>query len=277
MHPMKNITLGIGIAHNRPETARTEAKRHIPYRPRQCLAARLAWTSTHSNPLADRGLGLACELERLASGRFTHKLNRQLAKHLLGHAVYWIWFLIDPTIDATNYRGEQAIRPAIVNRKVWDGNRTWQGAPGQGILTSMIRACERRSPDAFDFLTHALRRPTPQLLPEWRGKQARKKINRIPRDPEPVAEWHAIIGPLDLDRPPSCCRATCASARSAAAGCGHRAPAHDEPKSASSSIHDAPWSWAVPAWLTARFSSPNDPLWEERIRQIDVVPRPKYA
>ena len=24
--------------------------------------------------------------------------------------------------------GEQAIRPAVVNRKVWGGNRTWIGA-----------------------------------------------------------------------------------------------------------------------------------------------------
>jgi hypothetical protein len=33
--------------------------------------------------------------------------------------MHWFWFLIDPTIVATNYRAEQAIRPAVVNRKVW--------------------------------------------------------------------------------------------------------------------------------------------------------------
>jgi hypothetical protein len=32
-----------------------------------------------------------------------------LAGHLLNHAMQWFWFLIDPTIDATTYRGEQAI------------------------------------------------------------------------------------------------------------------------------------------------------------------------
>src|SRR4051794_9234867 len=37
-----------------------------------------------------------------------------------------IWsFLFDPTIDATNWRAEHAIRPAVVTRKVWGGNRTW--------------------------------------------------------------------------------------------------------------------------------------------------------
>jgi transposase len=80
--------------------------------------------------------------------------------------MHWFWFLIDPTIDATNYRGEQAIRPAVVNRKVWGGNRTWQSARCQGILTSVIRTCEQRSCNAFDFLIAALRRSTPQLLPE---------------------------------------------------------------------------------------------------------------
>src|SRR5262249_54561516 len=50
--------------------------------------------------------------------------NERLAKHLYRHGEQWFMFLLDPTIPATNYRGEQAIRPAVVNRKVWGGNRT---------------------------------------------------------------------------------------------------------------------------------------------------------
>jgi hypothetical protein len=115
--------------------------------------------------LAERGLGLACELEQLARGRFTDPPNRRLAGHLLKHSLHWFWFLIDPTIDATNYRGEQAIRPAVVNRKVWGGNRTWRGARWQSILTSIIRTWEQRALRSFDFLLDALCRPTPQLLP----------------------------------------------------------------------------------------------------------------
>jgi len=114
--------------------------------------------------MAERGLGLASELEQLAEGRFTHPPNRRLAKHLLKHAMHWFWFLIDPTIDATNYRAEQAIRPAVVNRKVWGGNRTWQGARWQGILTSVIRTCEQRALRSFDYLIDALCHPTPKLL-----------------------------------------------------------------------------------------------------------------
>ena len=73
----------------------------------------------------------------MPGGQFTNEPNRRLSGHLLNHAINWFWFLLDPTIDATNYRGEQAIRPAVVNRKVWGGNRTWLGARWQSILTSV--------------------------------------------------------------------------------------------------------------------------------------------
>ncbi len=132
----------------------------------RAYALRRAWRGHRlsRDAVAERGLDLACELEYLAQGRFTHDPNRRLAGHLLNHAMHWFWFLIDPTIDATNYRGEQAIRPAVVNRKVWGGNRTWRGARWQSILSSVIRTCEQRAGRSFDFLTHALCRPTTQLL-----------------------------------------------------------------------------------------------------------------
>ena len=113
----------------------------------RAYALRRAWRGHRldGDALAENGLGLACELERLAEGRFTSPPNRRLAKHLLEHGIHWFWFLIDPTIDATNYRGEQAIRPAVVNRKVWGGNRTWQGARWQSIMTTVLRTCEQRA------------------------------------------------------------------------------------------------------------------------------------
>jgi transposase len=133
----------------------------------RAYALRRAWRGHRlsGDTLADHGLRLACELEQLASGHFTNEANRRLAGHLLNHAMHWFWFLIDPQIDATNYRGEQAIRPAVVNRKVWGGNRTWQGARWQGILTSILRTCEQRTLHGFDFLIETLCRPMPHILP----------------------------------------------------------------------------------------------------------------
>lgn len=133
----------------------------------RAYALRRAWRGHRlsGDILAEAGLNLAFELESLAEGRFTSEPNRRLAGHLLDHAINWFWFLFDPAIDATNYRGEQAIRPAVVNRKVWGGNRTWLGAQWQSILTSVLRTCEQRNAHVFDYLIKALCRPAPTLLP----------------------------------------------------------------------------------------------------------------
>jgi len=133
----------------------------------RAFALRRAWRGHRmsGDDLAEAGLGLACQLEQLASGRFTHEANRRLARHILKHGLHWFWFLIDPHIAATNYRAEQALRPAIVNRKVWGGNRTWDGAQDQSTLMSVLRTCQQRASDPFALLVQALSRPTPLLLP----------------------------------------------------------------------------------------------------------------
>jgi len=133
----------------------------------RAFALRRAWRGHRlgRDDLAMQGLALSCELEQLTSGRFTCAPNRRLAGHLAKHALQWFWFLIDPMIAATNYRAEQAIRPAVVNRKVWGGNRTWLGAAAQGILMSVIRTCGQRAIDPFTFLIDVLCRPQPQLIP----------------------------------------------------------------------------------------------------------------
>ena len=133
----------------------------------QAYGVRRAWRGHRlsADAMLDHGLALSCELEQAASGRFTDESNRRLAGHILKHSLHWFWFLIDPKIASTNHRAEQSIRPAVVNRKVWGGNRTWPGAWAQGILTSVIRTAEQRAANAFEFLQTALCRPTPQLLP----------------------------------------------------------------------------------------------------------------
>lgn len=112
-----------------------------------------------ADQMACEGLGLACNLEELVQGRFTYEPNQRLAKHLNRHLMEWFWFLIDPEIDATNYRAEQAVRPAVVNRKVWGGNRTWNGARTQSVLTSVFRTCTQLGRNGLDYLMQTLRSP----------------------------------------------------------------------------------------------------------------------
>jgi transposase len=82
---------------------------------------------------------------------------RTLSNHLLAHSESWFTFLTDPAVPATNWEAEQAIRPAVVNRKVWGGNRTWSGAEAQGVLSSVLRTCRQRLMSGLDFVSRTLR------------------------------------------------------------------------------------------------------------------------
>ena len=112
-----------------------------------------------------QGLALACYLEQLTNGKFTNDRNRRLAKHLKKHIWHWFWFLIEPGIEATNWQAEQAIRPGVVNRKVWGGNRTWPGADTQSTLMSVLRTCAQRGLDGFKYLMRVLCSPSAVPLP----------------------------------------------------------------------------------------------------------------
>jgi transposase len=82
--------------------------------------------------------------------------NERLARHLWVHAEHWFQFLADPSIPATNYRAEQAIRPAVVNRKVWGGNRTEAGAEAQGVILGVLRTCKQQAVSAFTYVRDTL-------------------------------------------------------------------------------------------------------------------------
>jgi transposase len=131
----------------------------------EAFALRRAWRGHRltGDELAQEGLLLSAALEELVSGTFSYEPNRRLAGHILNHSIEWFWFLIDPTIDATNYRGEQAMRPAVVNRKVWGGNRTWVGGMAQRVLMSLARTLVQRGQDVLQWFSQ-LRRSTTQLI-----------------------------------------------------------------------------------------------------------------
>ena len=90
----------------------------------------------------------------------THPGNERLAAFLWNHRNDLFTFLEEPDLDATNWRAEQALRPAVVNRKVWGGNRTWAGAAAQAILMSVLATSRQVGRDALDFVSLALRSPT---------------------------------------------------------------------------------------------------------------------
>ena len=107
---------------------------------------------------------LTTKLRVLTCFRRANPDHERFAKHLERHASEFFTFLRLPNIEATNYRAEQAIRPSVVNRKVWGGTRTDTGAQHQSILTSVLLTCEQILHDPLDFLAQARRAAQPNPL-----------------------------------------------------------------------------------------------------------------
>lgn len=108
---------------------------------------------------------LQARLDRLVTPIKANPDNERFAKHLEKHRDEIFTFLRHPAIEPTNRLGEQAMRPAVVNRKVWGGSRTQEGADAQGKLLSILQTCVKRAVDGVDFLSRALRAP-PDAVPE---------------------------------------------------------------------------------------------------------------
>ena len=98
-------------------------------------------------------------LDRLLAWRLSHRGNRTFRNHLARHADAILTFLYEPGIEATNWPAEQAIRPAVVNRKVFAGNRTAAAARAQEILGSILTTCDQQAHDALAFLATLIRTP----------------------------------------------------------------------------------------------------------------------
>jgi hypothetical protein len=60
-----------------------------------------------------------------------------------------------------HWRAEHAIRPAVVTRKVWGGNRTWAAADTWQTLTSVLRTASQQGRDPIELLTRLLQTPVP--------------------------------------------------------------------------------------------------------------------
>ena len=85
----------------------------------------------------------------------------RFAAHLHTEFAAVFAFLWDPSVDATNWRAEHAIRPAVVTRKVCGGNRTRHGADTQQVLASVVRTAHQRHLDLTALLATVLRATHP--------------------------------------------------------------------------------------------------------------------
>lgn len=119
--------------------------------------------------------------DRLLGGRLTHEPNMRLQKHLAREREALFTFLRSPEVEATNWRGEQAMRPAVVNRKTSGGNRSEKGADAQGILTSVFRTARQQDREPVGLMVRLLRSPRPLDLGLARGREGRVRLVPLPR------------------------------------------------------------------------------------------------
>ncbi len=112
---------------------------------------------------------LSSQMSELVSRPRANADNERFAKHLWNQQESLFTFLEFEGVDATNYKAEQAIRPAVANRKVWGGNRTQSGAKAQSILLSVMRTATQRGIEALQFISSSLKAglgKQPQIVPD---------------------------------------------------------------------------------------------------------------
>ena len=119
--------------------------------------------------ISEQGLAIATgriesAMDRLLAKTWRTPENRRLAKHLRHEQPWLFTFLHCPGLDATNNVAERAMRPAVIARKTWGGNRTTDGAGAQKILMSVLRTCHQQGKDSFQRLVDLLRSPVPVLI-----------------------------------------------------------------------------------------------------------------
>jgi transposase len=93
------------------------------------------------------------------AGQTVYPANRRLLDHLARERGALFTFLAQPEVQATNWRAEHAIRPAVVCRKAWGGNRTWTGAQTWQVLSSVLATARLQQRDPVALLVSLLRAP----------------------------------------------------------------------------------------------------------------------
>ena len=148
----------------------TRAAAQFPLRVKTLLQQALLLSHRYERQeMTPHGLAVAtgrleASMDRLLDHDYCTASNQRLAKHLRHQREYLFTFLHCPGLEGTNSRGERAIRPAVIARKVWGGNRTWNGAKVQQILMSVLRTFHQQGKDAFVSLVELLRLPGHKIL-----------------------------------------------------------------------------------------------------------------
>lgn len=139
----------------------------VPHALRRILRDALVLRDRHAagslapEELAREVQALEARVDKLLAGRVSHPPNRRLLAHLRTERAHLLTFLTIPGVEATSWRAEQALRPAVCNRKHWGGNRSWAGAKTQQVLMSVFRSCRQQGVEPVGLLVALARERAP--------------------------------------------------------------------------------------------------------------------
>jgi transposase len=133
---------------------------------------------------------LEAELDRLLARSYRDAANRRLANHLRGERPYLFTYLYCPGLEATNNAAERALRPLIVARKNWGGNRTEKGARAQAVLTSLLETAKQQGKNPVDLLIELLvEKEAAKILALVPGRrEAPRDRSPAPASPKEIAD-----------------------------------------------------------------------------------------
>lgn len=182
----------------------TPARARFPQAVKEILQAALALRDRRDRgQISPHGLAVArgrleAQMDRALECSYRSPANERFANHLYRERNYIFTFLYYPGLDAANWRAEQAIRPAVVARKVWGGNRTDSGAHTQEILISILQTCRQQQRPALPLLIELLCSPKPKTLELARAGRPPPRLPALRPNFNPIAHGSSVsVNPLN--------------------------------------------------------------------------------
>jgi len=95
---------------------------------------------------------------------YSNELNAVFARKLLIAEDQILPILKEQNLPATNNCAERQIRPAVVNRKISAGNKTWRGAWVTSALVSIAASCRQQGADLLEVFSKIILSPEKPVI-----------------------------------------------------------------------------------------------------------------
>lgn len=130
----------------------------IPHALRRLLSDALALRDRRDeNKIGARRLkaeikNLEVRADKLLAAKVSYEPNRKLLAHVRNERDALFTFLKNPGVPATNHHAERAIRPQVITRKSWGGNKSIEGARASVLIGSVLRTATQQGANPIEVL-----------------------------------------------------------------------------------------------------------------------------